>query len=164
MSQLRLPLTSDQPLTSSFIDAYVKHYCKNFIGVFACNSIPQNLCEREDFTIICNLSPDTHQGTHWVVINANSRQIIYCDSFGFPPQQKEIKQFLKNCNRQILWNFAQLQDDNSNYCGYYCILFALFFNENDEKLFRLNFTSNFPLNDKKCIEYINLIVNKKSTQ
>lgn len=76
---------------------------------------------------ICNLDKKTGSGTHWTAFYAIDDYILYFDSFGLPPP-KEIVKFCKK--KTIIYNSQQIQDINSDACGYYCILFIKYFNDN----------------------------------
>lgn len=126
---------------------------RSFRGVYACDKLPSDLCCQENFSIVVNLSPHTEEGSHWISIISTASCVIYADSFGLPPMNKAILNFLLKCNRpKIYWVTQRVQADTSQYCGYYCILYIIYF----EKLpnFTMRFTDNYPDNDRKCIAYL----------
>jgi len=135
-----------------------KFLCGNsttFQGIFACNELPPKLENKKDFSIVVNLSPIEQNGTHWIAIIAKHNLIMYMDSFGLPIFNNYILQFIKNCKRKVVYNKQRIQSYQSVYCGYYTILFIMYY----EKLhhFYLNFYHNehdLILNDKLCIKYI----------
>lgn len=148
----------DKPLNSLEIEKFLRKECKYFHGIFASNDIPKFVAAKEKFTLICNLSPNTSKGTHWITIIGKPEFILYLDSFGLPPLNMDIKQFLKTCNRPTYWNKKNLQFEESNACGYYCILFCLHF---EMEKSTIKFSENLIQNDMNCIKYIREIINNK---
>ncbi|RWS25744.1 uncharacterized protein B4U80_05847 [Leptotrombidium deliense] len=62
---------------------------KLYQGTYACDMIPGKLTP--PFIIIINTKASDHNGEHWVAlyVKYNNRG-IYFDSYGLPPQQKDI--------------------------------------------------------------------------
>jgi hypothetical protein len=154
-------------LDSIEITNFLRNKAKIFQGVFASNNIPASLALQEKFAIICNLSPDSSPGSHWVTIYGQANAVYYLCSYGvigYSTKNKSISSFLKKCRRPINFNWKRLQNDNSNYCGYYCILFVLLADRNrltDIDLLSTYFTNNLANNDKNCITYIKQILNNQ---
>ena len=94
-----------------------KRMLKNFKGVFMRNEI-SGIPKLKECGII-NLDDKENKGTHWVCYFIfNSSIAYYFDSFGlYPPI--ELQNYLKEYN--IIGSNFQLQDFNTNYCGYYCL-------------------------------------------
>jgi hypothetical protein len=99
-----------------------------FIGTFACNKIP-HVKQRPAFLII-NTAPlpkkvdneGVIQGKHWVAIRlSRDEDNEYFDSFGFPPKQQDIVNYLSSCGKLLEFNTQQLQDTLSDVCGAYCV-------------------------------------------
>lgn len=66
---------------------------------------------------IVNLDSISNSGTHWVCYFYNNNQSVYFDSFGlYPPD--EIQSYL---GKNILLSTFQVQEFNTNYCGYLCL-------------------------------------------
>ena len=93
----------------------------NFVGVFAHDQLPNKKLNQHSSFII-NLDDSGGTGTHWVAVYGKH----YFDSFGVPPSTR-----IMNCMRsvfnlkrgQIKYLSHQIQDYDSNRCGYYCIHF-----------------------------------------
>ena len=130
-------------------------YCADFIGVFSSNNIPKELAQRNKFSIICNLSKEGKDGSHFVTILGNRNSIKYIDPLGLTCFVPSIRDFLKACARPLVHNARMLQNPTSAYCGFYCILFV-FTSEprNVTHIPEINFGHNLRTNDKKCIQYI----------
>lgn len=94
---------------------------------------------------------DNHKkcGTHWVAayVNESSRG-WYFDSFGLPPIiPHHIKRIRKNC-KNFRWNSIQLQSENSDVCGHFCIMFLYYMSANlGIGKFLQNFSDDLKAND-----------------
>ena len=105
--------------------------CSNlFVGVFSSDNMNvKKLKMKEEFILICNLSPQKHAGTHFVTIVANKREILYCDSLALPINtSNELFSNLKNIRKKVT-NFIKhpIQASLSNFCGIYCMYFVALF-------------------------------------
>ena len=140
-------------ITNKYIESVLNPVCNNFIGVFSSDTLPTNL-KKEHFSLVCNLSKAEAIGSHFITIIGQSGKVLYLDSFGLPCIVKEIQRFLKMLNQPILQNAKQIQDIESKMCGFYCILFCMYY----DKLkfnFQLAFDdSKLLINDKLCVKYI----------
>jgi len=102
-------------LSNIDIENKLKHY-KKFKGVYSKDLLPRKL--NYGFYII-NLDDSKNEGTHWVAFLRDKNINIYFDSFGSPPIDKlNIK--------PLMMNAEQIQNINSDMCGYYCIEFIKF--------------------------------------
>ena len=135
---------------------------KDFYGVFSADDIPNNLAAYNSFIIIVNIATkkSTRAG-HFVTIVGNSSTINYIDSYGLPCLQPHIKSFLALCYRKICYNTRQIQSFNSKYCGLYALLFACYFDKenNEGNDFQLLFHNNrLKQNDKLCSTYLTQMI------
>jgi hypothetical protein len=92
-----------------------------FKGVYAADAIkpPRNY----PASMVVNLDKKRKPGSHWVAIFARSpREAVYFDSYGQPPPDGPIKQFLGRFDKLTASEFP-IQSVVSNVCGYYCIYF-----------------------------------------
>lgn len=108
------------------ITKYVSPYQRNniFKGVFACNNLPTHI--HLPALMIVNLSKNTESGTHWVSIYVDRfSNGYYFDSFGMPPRNKFIIQYLETHTKTFHFNDKQLQHISSVKCGKYCCVFAI---------------------------------------
>jgi hypothetical protein len=108
---------------------------------------------------IINLENSDKPGSHWTsfIIYEQNRKLkaFYCDSFGVL-MPEEVEEFLKPLNERIPFNNRQIQEFNTNYCGYYGLSLAYTIENNR--------TSDNLLNDiNKWISSFsnNLLYNKK---
>jgi hypothetical protein len=72
---------------------------------------------------IINLQNHNQDGSHWTALIRNNENVFYVDSFGVCPPQN-IVTICKQLKLQIFYNNTDIQNMNSNLCGYFCI--ALF--------------------------------------
>lgn len=108
---------------------YLEDLCKlifekkkeKFLGVFPSDVIPKT--RKKEFAIIFNLSKHHEPGSHFVAIVKRFDKIIYFDSFGKKCSVKSIKAFIEKFKLPIKFNCKQIQDNFSNFCGYFCFHF-----------------------------------------
>lgn len=120
---------------------------------------------------IANLDNITGSGTHWVCFYCVKNMVMYFDSFGLSPP-KNIMSFCKG--KQIIYNVDQVQDINSEACGYWCIAFCYYWTSipeskiTNKKIFGFyfnNFLKPFDVqqikrNDKILEEHLRILLNK----
>jgi hypothetical protein len=69
---------------------------------------------------IINTDPSWLPGQHWVAVNFETNGYAeYFDSFGKPPRQKVIEDFLNQNSTKWTSNMKRLQSIHSNACGHY---------------------------------------------
>lgn len=101
-----------------------------YVGAFACNQIPEPA--RLPAAFVVNTAPLTAtdqrsrasvvSGKHWVVIILHDgNKAEYFDSFGVPPCQSNIVEYLANHSNKLKFNSRMLQDPLSSTCGVWCI-------------------------------------------
>jgi hypothetical protein len=105
---------------------------------------------------IINLDTSDHEGTHWTACYSHPLKSLYFDSYGFIPPL-ELEQKIK----PYIYNDKDIQDWNSEACGWFCIAFIKFlYDKNDKEIaykeFLKLFSSNTKENDKKLKEYLRL--------
>jgi hypothetical protein len=141
-------------VSNHYIESILHPICKKFLGVFSADTIPEKLLEQDTFSIVCNLSKAGETGSHFVSIIALRNRVLYIDSLGLPCIVPEICVFLAKLRKPLYINSKQVQATDSKYCGFYCILFVLYFDK-DVPMIKLQFDdANLLTNDNLCIEYI----------
>lgn len=103
---------------------------------------------------IINLDTSKNEGTHWTACYSHPLKSYYFDSYGFIPPlelEKKIKPYI--------YNDKDIQDWNSEACGWFCIAFIKFLcDKNDKetayKEFLKLFSNNTKENDKILKEYL----------
>lgn len=157
-----------------------KKTSKIFIGVYPANKL-LDINIKNGF-YIANTSPDTSKGVHWVSFFINSNCVEVFDTSGILfLKNKYFRKFLNKCNRKFIINKNMIQSPQSNVCGQYCVVFALYkacgkslctflklfsesdLNQNDKlvlNIFQNNFITpkcyQYSKNLYKCIQVINM--------
>lgn len=142
-------------LSNIEIEEFLKQKSDNFKGVYSADNIPQHISKNKYFSIVCNLSNSDEIGSHFITIIGLPLYTIYIDTFGIPCFKSTIYEFLKATNRAIFHNIKRIQHSASQRCGYYCILFVLFYENKKKSNITLRFYNSSLKNDKKCENYIN---------
>lgn len=140
------------------ISSILNPACKGFAGVFSADTIPSSLVAQKNFSIVCNLSKAGKPGSHFVTLIDRERYILYIDSLGLPCVTPTIKHFLEKKKKPVFYNKTQIQHLSSKFCGFFCILFVLYFDREWEE--PLIFSKNLLRNDRVCIKKILEILNK----
>lgn len=68
---------------------------------------------------VVNTDEHDKPGKHWVAIYVTRRRTEYFDSYGLPPQDKRLVEFMGD----YYYNTRMLQGPFSTFCGHYCIYF-----------------------------------------
>lgn len=99
-------------------------HIKSFVGTFPRDRLPKYVGSPSACVINTDLS--SAPGAHWVAIYIDEfGDGEYYDSFGLPPQHKEIVEFLdRNCFNRWSYNNQIIQEmsPESLTCGNYCVL------------------------------------------
>lgn len=99
-------------------DTFIK---KKFGGVFPCDGLPEH--KGVFLYFIVNLDPKHLPGSHWTAIAFKKNTAFYFDSYGRPPLQKDILNFMNGNSQIIKYNTACFQSSKTETCG----LFSLYF-------------------------------------
>lgn len=142
-------------MDSIVIEKILKKDQKNrhiFLGVFAKDELP--VITKFPSCFILNTDPRSKPGEHWLAIYYNKRGFCYFfDSYGNPPLYYNLNRYIANSSNGWTWNKQRLQGD-SEYCGYYSLLFLLYISRNKLSEFYNEFYFNYYLNDKKITNAI----------
>ena len=146
-------------VSNHFITSILEPTCEDFRGVFSADTIPVlQLLQYDTSSIVCNLSKVGERGSHFVTIICQPNRVLYIDSLGLPSLVPAINSFLLKFKKPIFCNSRQIQDAASKFCGFYCILFVLYFNRPATPL-RFE-SANLLLNDQLCVKKICELLNK----
>lgn len=141
-------------ISNHYIESILKPVCDNFRGVYSANTIPVRLLRCQSFSIVCNFSKVGERGTHFVTIIAARDRVLYIDSLGLPCVAQEINTFLRRLKKPVFLNSQQVQDFSSSFCGFYCILFVLYYDKKTPTFSLMFDTQNLLQNDSTCVKYI----------
>jgi hypothetical protein len=90
---------------------------KHYGGTYSKNNLPKL---QNKFYVI-NMSNANQEGTHWTMLyNCRPKVCIYFDSFG-EPMPTEVLNKMKQTKKDIVWSDMEIQNYNSQNCGYYCV-------------------------------------------
>ena len=101
-------------------------------------------------SLIINTHPRGEPGEHWLAMYFdNNKNCEFFDSFGFTANDYGFDKYINLFSRSYVNNKFQIQNIDSDGCGYYCIYFILlkargFTLTNINDLFS---KSNFKIND-----------------
>jgi hypothetical protein len=137
-------------LTNEYVENLGKKICgKYFLGTFPCDILPQ-VKNKENFSLIINLSKHNTNGSHFISIFADKNNLLYFDPLGEICLNKDIVNFIKENrkNRKLKQKFRKIQSFESIFCGFFCLAFLLsrkinipfhlFFNHFDNKNLKRN--------------------------
>lgn len=153
----------DIGLSNNIVSEKLKHL-DYFFGVFSCDLIPRKISIQENFCIVCNLAEHNVKIGHFITVTAIKKKIFYFDSFGFPPYNPYVIDFLTESSRHdrdIFINTQTIQSADSNHCGFYAILSILLYHY-PEYCKNINFSSDLFENDELCKKYVSdmMIINR----
>ena len=143
---------------------YVGNVLKNltdFRGTLPCDFLKRvdiRNFQRSQFVV--NTGESFTGGQHFIYLEINSDPKIcplYMDSFGDIARNVHILDFLaSNGHKQYKYNSQIVQGLESNFCGFFCIYFALCrdLNRSPKKILEGFDKINLLKNDLKCIELI----------
>ena len=126
------------PISNFKINETLKNNTE-YIGTFSKNNAP--ILKNNQSTIV-NLGNSNDVGTHWIAMKFYNTQLIYFDSYGI----SFIPDIIKNQypNSKIMTNIYRIQNNSSNECDKFCIMFiqSNIKNESDYVKFLLQFEKN----------------------
>lgn len=108
-----------------------------------------NKLTKDGFYII-NLDTSDGEGTHWTCLYYHPLQSYYFDSFGFVPPEE-----VEDVITPYIYNNKDIQDYNSDACGWYCIAFIKFLYDKNNK--DIGFKEFIKLFSKKTTENDNIL-------
>lgn len=146
-------------LTNVYIEKIFKKL-PGFLGVFSSDNIKRM---KNNNSLIINFDKMSEPGSHFVAVFKKNNICYYFDSLnlGFVPT--DIAGYLV-LEDKIINLSSNIQNINSSYCGFYCILFILSMNISEK--YWINIDKKFQKqkieNDKICINLICETVKKLS--
>ena len=141
------------PLTGSDLVSALC-FIPNFIGVFSADQIHLVKLKQFPCYFVVNTSESNVSFGHWIAIKCSRSRIEIFDSLGGKPNNwgnypRDLLNFLTHYS--FSHNFIispELQSQESQLCGLYCIYFILFRSRKTFENLLKPFTSNFAVNDQ----------------
>ena len=101
---------------------------KIFLDAFARDELPKAPPYPSCFII--NTDPRSLPGEHWLALFYNKNGYAsFFDSYANSPDYFNLEQYIYNTSTGFDYNKKRIQGD-SEYCGFYCILFLLYKSRN----------------------------------
>lgn len=108
--------------TGQLREVLSREFKSSFGGVYPVDLLPDQLRPGEK-AVVVNTDPQDRPGEHWVCLYVSNPVVEYFDSYGFPPLQKEIQDFIQRHAQQWTYNPYRYQDWNTDVCGQYCVYY-----------------------------------------
>lgn len=98
-----------------------------FLNVYAMDQLPKEKISRTRWILIMNCCPANLRGEHWIAMYCENDNLEFFDSFGMSPLMYEgVPDFIeKQKTNSVKYNCKQLQSIDSDACGHYCIVYAV---------------------------------------
>ena len=149
-------------ISNVYIDKFLKKLeIEHFKGVFSCDTIPVELANESNFSIVCNLSKFGSHGSHFVTLIYNKPLLKYLDPLALNATiHGDIQTFISSMPHCKSISVLQkpIQAATSHFCGFYCIYFILYHGkkQSGRRLFGKikPFSPNLKMNDDVCIDNI----------
>lgn len=98
-----------------------------FEGVFALDQLPTFYLTHRPSLVVCNTAYSKSAGEHWVCFFLSSNDVDYFDSYGCPPSNSALTQFIaQNGGSGRRFNTTCLQSVTASTCGKYVVTYLLF--------------------------------------
>lgn len=170
-------------VSNHFLQDMLQMFCSDFEGVYSCDQIPvRRLVKLKRYSIVCNLSPAKHPGSHFVSVTVGDNGVVtLCDPLILPPQiSPEICNFLVAAclGAERVWGRGRkgvrkrmgeirmvpakaVQHARSKFCGFFAMAYVMHFDSNvrGKRVGGLKFqpvTKDSPtnINQDLCLDYI----------
>jgi len=94
---------------------------KKYIGTFCCDNL--EMSDLPEYGFIFNTDPCRNEGEHWVALFVKNKMAEYFDSFGMPPMNEELYNYIINSDCSLAYNTRVIQHPLSTRCGEYAVCF-----------------------------------------
>lgn len=155
--------SEDDGLSNIYIDRLLnKIGLRRYRGTFSCNNIPSSIAKLPHFSIICNLDKVGEEGSHFVTVVGQPEQILYMDPLALPCTNPSIAKFIEEAQlqgkRSLKEQKRQIQHPLSKYCGFYCMLYTLYYECDKHNIEPEFYQKNLLANDSRCFLYMNILI------
>lgn len=135
-------------LTNSYVSGILKKHTDYFTGI---NKLSPRLHNESRFSTVTNIDG------HFITIIGFPEKILFIDSFGLPPQDERILNFLDSDERPCFINEITYQHPLSVFCGYFTMYFILYTERQHHNLRDFE-PVRVELNDQICIDNLCILV------
>ena len=162
-NELRSNVDPTRGVTNELVYSFCRRVCDTngpFRGVYSLDKIPKSYCNRAGITnIIVNLArSDLQIDGHFVFIHIRPDYVLYIDPTGSLDLPIMMVNFLRNCNRDVMYNQNEIQNKKSVFCALYAILYAMYYDRKTVP-FKIEFDcEGCKSNDTKCVNYIRRLI------
>ena len=115
-------------MTNVELEKLLKKDSWSFKGVIMSDEIITKVNPNIESSFIINYDTTDGEGTHWVALKVDGRNIYYFDAFGIPPLQGIID-LEKRFKKKLIYNSIILQPLNSVICGHLSAVFIILMDE-----------------------------------
>ena len=133
-SQIKKAIKKEEKIQAGLSCCKINFFLKNianFYGCFSYDELQSILIDSLPIKIIVNLDNSSGEGSHWLAIRIDKRQVEIFDPLGFnfdrwPHVPFLLISFIKKISfRRRLLISREIQSPNSFLCGFYCIYYFL---------------------------------------
>jgi hypothetical protein len=129
---------------------------KLFLKVTSIDEIPEEI--KLKHFIICNLSPSTEPGSHWIAIVRSEKETVEVFNSLGVSSLEDLKPYLKfKQNLELIYNEQPFQSKDSASCGFFCIYFIveriLNFDMSFEHILEDIFSADCKINETKVVKF-----------
>lgn len=145
-------------MSNDYINLFLKKTRLSFDGCFPIDRIPTKLFNRKSFIIVVNTAHSSVAYGHFVTLIKQNGKCILIDPLAINENKEYFK---KKCKSGVYFLTQPIQSELSDFCGFYAILWVMYFNLSSP--FPLYFVkSSNPIsllsNDEQCIQYIKKLI------
>ena len=146
-------------VTNVYIDSIMSKI-KGYKGTFSSNNAPKL---KNNQSIILNFSKYGEDGTHFIALFFQKNKCMYFDPLCIKCEYipYEIKKYLKKYKKTL--NISKkIQNNESEFCGFFCMLIIISLYISREYLFSILkcFNTDEKKNDSLCIKLLRNTINK----
>jgi len=151
--EIKIENYKKEGITSTKIESFLS-CTSNFLGCFAHDELASLTIQSLPVYLIVNFDHSLSKGTHWIAIRISKRSLEIYDPLGFnalrwPNFPHLLLDFLHkfSLHRRIFIS-REIQSTRSTLCGFYCVFFVLYRQNNLFSSCVKVFSKNLRKNDK----------------
>lgn len=153
-------------ISNVYIDSILNDrlHVPGFLGVFSSDTLPiEHARSNKNFSLVCNLSRESENGSHFISIVRRDGCVMYLDSLAVNATlNNDIQRFLMQCQSTVhlLKLTKPIQHRGSVFCGFYAMFFVMYFSLDCSTMVQCKpFGRNLVENDEICVDNIKRLIN-----